>query len=1068
MNPHHRSFPFFSVICRSITGEKTTPSNLFTLKYVERPSHRSGIEVFEPVTVQMKPTLDSSIDGQETKRPRLADSDMNMNNMNMSDGKPFPFFSLQKNPSTCFDRANLFQKPSPFGKPPKVQAPLPSNPYINNIFTGNSNSNSTTTSPRQLGNQNGYTSDTILDSDESSPLDYLSSRLDLIRAPSIVRNVAANSSEGYSDDADFVSRTSPPKRPPIARKRNHNLRMLTRKLDPADPRNAYTSNELPFRKNSIRNNKEENLVLPVLTKNNLIPLPVNMPPRDWTREFQEIFEKHPRLERGDRLHKLYREFVVAASNIGQTIIRERHLSNHMKTILPLNQKGICGGEKFLHNGIFFKYAIDSNNIFGGNDESAMKVAGHELKGLTALVSCGMLLGLNFGLMSLIDFRGFRLIATSKLPISQDTIVYGSCVGGNEVHADLPEMNEIMERCGRILNLKGHMAGIGRDKKFMYGPCDLEGHLGHDGKLYALDAARMLPPETPNRRLQGSFLYRLLRPEFVSRYHTALSSDAFTKFGEHLSEVHDREVLEANQCLLEKSVPDFARMIASLDFNSTAHDISWLLEELHRSGINIRHLGRIRSLLPQENKFLRQIVLDEIIARALVSRLRKVLRECRSPLDSDYNQRTADFLTRVFFSDNELWTDWIKTAIANKFEGALSDQESQPGHDLRCQVDMPALLRRLLKGVGVKLRSEKLEDYWMERAIKIGDVEGYYVCEKHFYPIPRIEADAAAELARTKLDRAEAQSLLRFAVERYSSVLELKPDDFIVLANLGNVLADLAKLKFEDEQENGQRNEEDTLPETEVVADASGRVTGGARGYFLKAYEKFSASSTLKPDESRTFAMWADALSSHLKSSVPSTFSKESAGNICPLPNLDMPSAAELFRAAEEKYREALRLKPNDPATLFNWANLLTTYSRILPISPSSNLAEDLLFRSAALYQLSLSFSSCSSSKHSPVDSLINWGCVYLRLAKLKKIPDEIHECLEEARNKFLAAEEKRDGSGSYNMACVSLLLGNFQDACSWLSKAFEVNQAPPLDVLLQDEDLEPLHAHISQMQNVTC
>jgi hypothetical protein len=61
------------------------------------------------------------------------------------------------------------------------------------------------------------------------------------------------------------------------------------------------------------------------------------------------------------------------------------------------------------------------------------ITGHELKGLTALVSCGMILGLSFPLLALIDWRGYRLIATSALPISEDTIVYGSCDGGNSVH-----------------------------------------------------------------------------------------------------------------------------------------------------------------------------------------------------------------------------------------------------------------------------------------------------------------------------------------------------------------------------------------------------------------------------------------------------------------------------------------------------------------------------------------------------------------------------------------------------------------------------------------------------------
>lgn len=56
-------------------------------------------------------------------------------------------------------------------------------------------------------------------------------------------------------------------------------------------------------------------------------------------------------------------------------------------------------------------------------------------------------------------------------------MYGSCDGGRTVHADLPEMNSLMEKTAQILNLKGHYAGIGEDRKFLYAPCDIEGHLG---------------------------------------------------------------------------------------------------------------------------------------------------------------------------------------------------------------------------------------------------------------------------------------------------------------------------------------------------------------------------------------------------------------------------------------------------------------------------------------------------------------------------------------------------------------------------------------------------------------
>ncbi len=46
-------------------------------------------------------------------------------------------------------------------------------------------------------------------------------------------------------------------------------------------------------------------------------------------------------------------------------------------------------------------------------------------------------GLHFPLMALIDYRGFRLVAISILPISRSTILYGSADGGATIHCDDP-------------------------------------------------------------------------------------------------------------------------------------------------------------------------------------------------------------------------------------------------------------------------------------------------------------------------------------------------------------------------------------------------------------------------------------------------------------------------------------------------------------------------------------------------------------------------------------------------------------------------------------------------------
>ena len=56
------------------------------------------------------------------------------------------------------------------------------------------------------------------------------------------------------------------------------------------------------------------------------------------------------------------------------------------------------------------------------------VSGHELKGLMAYSSL-QLEDVHLPLMALVDYRGFRVVAISVLPISKGSLIYGTNDGG---------------------------------------------------------------------------------------------------------------------------------------------------------------------------------------------------------------------------------------------------------------------------------------------------------------------------------------------------------------------------------------------------------------------------------------------------------------------------------------------------------------------------------------------------------------------------------------------------------------------------------------------------------------
>lgn len=76
----------------------------------------------------------------------------------------------------------------------------------------------------------------------------------------------------------------------------------------------------------------------------------------------------------------------------------------------------------------------------------------------------------------IDYQGLRLLAMPALPInSNSTIQYGSNDKGKNIQIT-PELGQLMKTLAEHLNLAGHP--IKGDKaKILFGPVDLEGHLG---------------------------------------------------------------------------------------------------------------------------------------------------------------------------------------------------------------------------------------------------------------------------------------------------------------------------------------------------------------------------------------------------------------------------------------------------------------------------------------------------------------------------------------------------------------------------------------------------------------
>ena len=331
----------------------------------------------------------------------------------------------------------------------------------------------------------------------------------------------------------------------------------------------------------------------------------------WNKQFQNIYENYYQL-RG-AIGKLISNFTKEVKEIGQQIISEKHLKLEDKTIKPLagvgENFGVAGGEKYIHHGIFFKYALDISNIYGG-DQNAMKVASHELKATNLLFEMSLKNGILIPLIALIDFRGYRISGSAILPINSETIQFGSNDAGKTIHFNLQEniKKKYFQICKKI-NLKSHQVKSKSTKEIftIIGPIDLEIHKGKDEKYYLVDLSRLIPPQPSNKYLKFYFpeikiscenplkteyLFKLMRPELLLSSEVPLCSDAFSPFL-HDGQASNDEVIKVWCKLIREIIPNTISRLIDYKIRSKAFlsEIN-LIDEIHHDGINCRLIGYI--------------------------------------------------------------------------------------------------------------------------------------------------------------------------------------------------------------------------------------------------------------------------------------------------------------------------------------------------------------------------------------------------------------------------------------------------------------------------------------------
>ena len=147
--------------------------------------------------------------------------------------------------------------------------------------------------------------------------------------------------------------------------------------------------------------------------------------------------------------------------------------------------------------------------------------------------------------------------------------------------------------------------------------------------------------------------------------------------------------EAETLLFEEIIPEFARvLIHDTDYDPTTLSLTDFIQALHREGINVRYLGKVRKRIEEtlrektleegprrqgEQYFL--LILIEMVARVTKCRLRELMREygrgekSTLPADIPYRKLTVNHLNLLFGTSIEALTYWmipLPEALIKKF------------------------------------------------------------------------------------------------------------------------------------------------------------------------------------------------------------------------------------------------------------------------------------------------------------------------------------------------------------------------------------------------------------------
>ena len=345
-----------------------------------------------------------------------------------------------------------------------------------------------------------------------------------------------------------------------------------------------------------------------------------------------------RMAKYSEIRNVCREFLEVATADALIIINEIYQPRYAKTI-PVSAEHIVDGRPedcgrgldaegrwyaYEAHNIQYKVCLDYDGVFNGSDEYAAKAGGQERLGAKEYFKL-QVPKLLCPLVVTVDHQGFRVVCTSKMPLQNVSFndegevrkVSEDLQHGVQAHGEVfvnksKIVQTYLKLTATTLNLAQHVCKGSKDisSTTTYGSSELKIYKGLKDDYYMQDFWRSFPPElpaaTPHLRLaprEQSVFWRVLRPEYVRTCKEALSPDACCAITYRTADsaAHYANLEAACKDLVQRVIPNFLLGLLQREYIlplSEGLGVD-LTSEMHAQGINMRHLGLMRSRLWRE-------------------------------------------------------------------------------------------------------------------------------------------------------------------------------------------------------------------------------------------------------------------------------------------------------------------------------------------------------------------------------------------------------------------------------------------------------------------------------------